>query len=316
MVKLIISENNAMDMNTLYKNITPPKECVDCVLDTDTYNEIDDQFALAYMLKCPERMNVKAIYAAPFHNDKSSSPCDGMHKSYDEILKILGFMERDDMKQNVYNGSESYLPDEKTPVESSAARHLVELAKGYTSEKPLYVVAIGAITNIASALLMCPEIGKKIVVVWLGGHSFEAPHTAEFNMMQDIAAARVVWRNAEYLVQLPCARVVEHFSISAPELREYLLGKNKLCTYLAENTIGYTDARTNAGCWTKPIWDLTAPAWLVNDDSRFMTYKIISRKLPNYDNQYNAGENGKLMAYVNYIMRDKLMTNMVETLTK
>lgn len=305
-----------MDMNTLYKNLSVPQGKVDCVLDTDTYNEIDDQFALAYMLKCPERMNVKAMYAAPFHNDKSNSPCNGMHKSYDEILKILRFMSREDMIPNVYKGSENYLPDEKTFVESEAARHLVSLTSGYTAENPLYVVAIGAITNVASALLMCPEIGKKIVVVWLGGHSLEAPHTAEFNMMQDIAAARVVWRNAEYLVQLPCARVVEHFSISAPELREYLLGKNELCTYLAENTIGYTDARTDTGCWTKPIWDLTAPAWLMNDNSAFMTYKIIKRRLPNYDRQYNVGETDKYMAYVDYIRRDKLMMELINTLTK
>lgn len=305
-----------MDMNILYKNITPPKGIVDCVLDTDTFNEIDDQFALAYMLKCPQRMNIKAIYAAPFHNDKSSSPCDGMHKSYDEILRILKLMGREDMTPNVYKGSERYLPDEKTFVGSEAAKHLVELASGYTSEEPLYVVAIGAITNIASALLMCPEIGKKIVVVWLGGHSLETPHTAEFNMMQDIAAARVVFKEADYLVQLPCARVVEHFYVSAPELREYLLGKNELCTYLAENAIGYTDARTNALCWSKPIWDLTAPAWLMNDNSRFMTYKIIKRRLPNYDRQYNVGETEKLMAYVDYIRRDALMTETVNTLTK
>ncbi len=305
-----------MDMNTLYKNLSVPQGIVDCVLDTDTYNEIDDQFALAYMLKCPERMNVKAIYAAPFHNDKSSSPCDGMHKSYDEILKILKLMNREDMIPNVYKGSENYLPDENSFVESEAARHLVRLAENYSSEKPLYVVAIGAITNVASALLMCPEIGSKIVVIWLGGHSLEAGHTAEFNMKQDIAAARVVWNMAEFLVQLPCARVVEHFSISAPELREYLLGKNELCTYLAENTIGYTDTRTSSVCWSKPIWDLTAPAWLMNNNSCFMDCKIINRRLPNYDKQYNSGEMSKLMAYVSYIKRDNLMTHMIDRLTK
>ncbi len=305
-----------MDMNTLYKNLTPPKGIVDCVLDTDTYNEIDDQFALAYMLKCSEKMNVRAIYAAPFFNDKSTSPLDGMHKSYDEILKILRLMNREDMMSNVYKGSENYLPDEKTPVLSDAAKHLAALAKEYTSKEPLYVVAIGAITNVASALLIDPDIADRIVIVWLGGHSLEAGHTAEFNMMQDIAAARVVWNVAEFLVQLPCARVVEHFSISAPELREYLLGKNELCTYLAENTIGYTDTRTSSVCWSKPIWDLTAPAWLMNGDSRYMEQKIINRRLPNYDKQYNVGEMPKLMAYVSYIKRDNLMTDMVRIFTK
>ena len=52
------------------------------VLDTDTYNEIDDQFALTYALLSPEQMSVEAIYAAPFHNTRSDGPGDGMEKSY------------------------------------------------------------------------------------------------------------------------------------------------------------------------------------------------------------------------------------------
>jgi hypothetical protein len=59
------------------------------VLDTDTYNEIDDQFAVVYSLLAPERLKVEAIYAAPFTNDRSTGPGDGMEKSYTEILRLL-----------------------------------------------------------------------------------------------------------------------------------------------------------------------------------------------------------------------------------
>ena len=58
---------------------------VRAVLDTDTFNEIDDQYALAYSLLSPERMAVEAIYAAPFVNDRSRSAAEGMEKSYEEI---------------------------------------------------------------------------------------------------------------------------------------------------------------------------------------------------------------------------------------
>ena len=53
------------------KNLSVPSGRIDVVLDTDTYNEIDDQFALAYMLKSKEKLNTKAIYAAPFYNNNS-----------------------------------------------------------------------------------------------------------------------------------------------------------------------------------------------------------------------------------------------------
>ena len=55
------------------------------------------------------------------------------------------------------------------------------------------MVSIGAITNIASAILMNPEIVNRMVVVWLGGHALSWPDTEEFNMVQDIAAARIVF---------------------------------------------------------------------------------------------------------------------------
>jgi len=71
-----------MDKNQLFKNLSVPEGKIDVVLDTDTYNEVDDQFALSYMLKSDDKLNVKALFAAPFFNSNSTSPADGMIKSY------------------------------------------------------------------------------------------------------------------------------------------------------------------------------------------------------------------------------------------
>ena len=60
----------------LLNRLKRPEGKIDVVLDTDTYNEIDDQFALAYLLRSGEKLNVKAIYAAPFFNEKSEGPAD------------------------------------------------------------------------------------------------------------------------------------------------------------------------------------------------------------------------------------------------
>ena len=213
------------------RNLEVPTGNIDCVLDTDTYNEIDDQYALSLMIKSP-KLNLRAIYAAPFFNTHSTSPEDGMERSYDEILKLLTLMGKEDRKADVFKGSRTYLPDEKTPVDSPAARHLCELAMTYSVEKPLYVVAIGAITNVASALLLEPRIADRIVLVWLGGHFDTWPDTREFNLFQDVAGARVVFGCGCPLVQLPCMGVVSSFYVTGPELRTWLSGKNALCDYL------------------------------------------------------------------------------------
>ncbi len=156
---------------------------VDMVLDTDTYNEIDDQFALVYALLSVERMRVQAVYAAPFYNERSESPGEGMKKSYEEINRILGLMKRDS-NGFVFKGSESWLPDDNTAVRSPAVDDLISRAR-QRRNTPLYVVAIGAITNIVSAILAAPDIRDNIVVLWLGGHPLGWRHTNEFNLQGD-----------------------------------------------------------------------------------------------------------------------------------
>ena len=86
----------------LQKAFIPPIERVDAVLDTDTYNEIDDQFALSYMVRSSDKINLKAIYAAPFFNQNSTSPADGMERSYNEIFNILTLMGEEEFKKCVY----------------------------------------------------------------------------------------------------------------------------------------------------------------------------------------------------------------------
>ena len=127
----------------------------------------------------------------PFHNNRSSSPEDGMEKSYDEILRLLDFLNIP-ADGFAYRGSRAFLSDNETPVPSDAATDMIERAMAATPEDPLYVVAVGAITNVASAILMEPEIIKRIVVVWLGGNPLYWPHTREFNLMQDLRSAQVV----------------------------------------------------------------------------------------------------------------------------
>jgi len=292
------------------------KKKFDVVLDTDTYNEIDDQFAIAYLLKSSDRLNLKALYAAPFFNSNSSSPKDGMMRSYDEIFKILKLSEREDLKNIVFKGSEEYLKDETTPVISDAAEHLVELAEKYTPENPLYVIAIAAITNVASAIILKPEVAKNMVVVWLGGNSHDFSDTKEFNMYQDIAAARVVFSSDAHVVQLPCQGVVNAFSTTKYELEYWLKGKNKLCDYLYENTVKAAESYAKGKPWSRVIWDVTAVAYLLNDGERkFMHVRRQKTRLPGYDFQY-AEEIDKEMDYVFYVSRDVLFEDLFNKLTK
>lgn len=304
-----------MTQAQLLQNLSVPKGKIDMVLDTDAYNEIDDQYAISYMLKSSDKLNVKGIYAAPFYNSKSSSPKDGMEKSYDEIIKILELTGCRDKISLVKKGSENYLPDENTPVHSEAAKDLVEKAKMYSPEKPLYVAAIGAITNIASAIISDPSICENIVIVWLGGNATWAENTAEFNMQQDIAAARVIFGCGAPLVQLPCTGVVDSFTTTEPELNYWLKGKNELADYLVANTVREASSYAAGKVWSRVIWDVTAIGWLLNDDDCFMKARLIHTPIPEYDHRYAYDESRPFMQYVYKINRDVLLGDLFKKIT-
>ncbi|MBS6194101.1 MAG: nucleoside hydrolase [Clostridiales bacterium] len=302
-----------MDNILRMKYLERPTGPVDVVLDTDTYNEIDDQYALSYLIRSDDRLKLQAIYAAPFYNQKSSEPKDGMEKSYEEIMKILPLLGREDLKTKVYKGSENYLPDEHTPLDSPAARDLVERIRKREAGEPLYVVAIGAITNIASAILMAPEIIEKMVVVWLGGNAWEWHDNREFNLDQDVAAARIIFGCGVPLVQLPCMGVVSSFATTRYELEHWLKGKNPLCDYLLETSIRDGETFKEASCWSRTIWDVTAVAWLLNE--KFMYERLDHSPIPEYDGHYSFDKRRHMIKYVYGINRDLLFEDLFRKLT-
>ncbi|WP_251208227.1 nucleoside hydrolase [Acetatifactor aquisgranensis] len=298
----------------MVKRLDRPAGRIDVVLDTDTYNEIDDQFALSYMVRSREKLDVKAIYAAPFFNMHSTSPGDGMERSYQEILKVLTLLDAEELKKVTYRGSAEYLPSEEEPAVSDAAKDLAERAMCYSGENPLYVISIGAITNIASAILMNPEIIERMVVIWLGGHGLHWPDTREFNMVQDIAAARIIFGCGVPLVQLPCMGVVSEFAATGPELEYHLRGKNKLCEYLLEHTLEEVTLYDAGRAWSRVIWDVTAVAWLLDGD--FMQDYLIHSPIPEYDGKYAFDDTRHFIRYVYHVNRDRLFADLFEKLQK
>ena len=95
-----------------------------CILDSDMYNEVDDQYAFAYCL-ASDKVDLLSVNAAPFHNEKSSSFEDGMYKSFDETMHILSLC---DMKLPVYKGATKRISDNANfaPVDSEGARNIIK----------------------------------------------------------------------------------------------------------------------------------------------------------------------------------------------
>ncbi len=272
------------------------------ILDTDTYNEIDDQFALAYAMLSPDKVELLSVNAAPFLNSRSTSAGDGMEKSYHEIFRIMKLV---DPNANipVYRGSTAFLTDKKTPVESEACDNIINTVMN--SDELVYIVAIGAITNVASAIIKCPEIVNKTVVIWLGGHALHWQDTREFNLKQDIPAAQIIFDSGVPFVQIPCNGVCTEFATTIPELEYYLSGKNALCDYLVEIVRGYTK---NPYGWSKIVWDVTAVAAIVAPKTLDMV--TIPTPILTDDGYYAKNDARHPYIYIRRIRRDPLYADL------
>jgi purine nucleosidase len=246
--------------------LDPPVQKVQAVIDTDTYNEIDDQYAVALALLSPDRLEVEATYAAPYLNARSVSPGDGMEKSYQELHRILTFL-GSDPKKLAMRGSDRFLESAGRPVDSPAARDLIRRALK-PRQAPLYVITLGAPTNVASAILLEPAIRDRIVVVWLGGTSHDSPSASEFNLKQDIHASRVLLDSGVALVQIPTRNGAERLRTTVPELERHMKGRSRLGDYLFAQFLDYEKTETKGKPanypWSKVIWDISAVAWIIN----------------------------------------------------
>lgn len=293
------------------ERLTPPTSKVAMVLDTDTYNEVDDQFAVVQALLSPDKMEVRGLYAAPFYNTRSDGPADGMEKSYQEILRLLERLDVD-YEGPVLRGSTRYLSDWNEPCESEAADNLIEQAMARNeNDEPLYVATIGAITNVASAILKQPAIIKRIVVVWLGGHAFHWPHTREFNLWQDPQSARVIFDSGVPVVQIQVMGACSHMHTTIPEIERYVEGKGAIGDYLAETVKGYHEDHF---AWSKVIWDIAAIAYLI--DASWTPSHLIHSPIVTDQGTWSFDPTRHLIRTVYHVNRDAIFGDLFTKLDK
>ena len=206
------------------------------ILDTDTYNECDDQFALSYLIKSKDMFNIEAITVAPFSNSKRNvSTKESQDLSYKEILKICNWLNFN-YHDKVFKGSNCYMQnfyDEN----NDAVNKIIEVA---LRNDKTYIMAIGAITNVALAIKKEPKIINKIEVIWLGGNELNYKDNLEFNFRQDVKAVKTVFNSDVKLTILPCCNTVKSLMIDVNTLREKIENESfKLEFYIQPYIEGY-----------------------------------------------------------------------------
>jgi inosine-uridine nucleoside N-ribohydrolase len=157
------------------------------ILSTDVGNEIDDQWAVAYMLANPQAFDVLGIVSA----HAPSLPDPSAHYTYlilkDEVENRLGMADHPPL----FEGASVPLKDSQTPIANAGVTFIVDASHKFSSAHRLTILTIGAATDVASAILEDPTIASRIRVVAMAFTSW--PDGAnEFNVANDVKAWQVI----------------------------------------------------------------------------------------------------------------------------
>ena len=249
----------------------PDYKKIRVIIDTDAACEADDPFAIVQALLSP-KLIVKGILAEQFGVPGS------MEKSHEEIQTILECMNMQDIPalRGQDGTMESVFGKKDQGMEklSEGVRFLIDEAMK-EDEKPLYVLCQGAITNVAVAIKACPEIVKRMTVIWIGTHG-EAQRKApfrEFNAGNDIAAANTVLTCGGDIWVVP-STVYTTINIGIAEIQRRILPCGKIGEHLFWNLVNYNHSE-GAG-WTKgeswSLGDSPAIALALNPDCGHYKY--------------------------------------------
>jgi Inosine-uridine nucleoside N-ribohydrolase len=281
----------------------PEKKKLRLIISSDAKIEADDQYAIAHALLTPKFI-IKSIIAAQFGTRRMEH---SMEESYKEIKRILSLMDMDD-KIHATRGAVCALKDENTPEISEGAQIIIEEAMK-DDPLPLFIISLGALTDIASAYLLEPQIAERLIVIWIGGGIWPEGN-GECNLGNDIHAANVVFKSNIPLWQVPMD-VYSMMRISLAELQLKVRPYGKIGQYLFQQLVDFNDAKRENPDWPSgECWSLgdSATIGLLLDKQGF---GYVEKEAPCFDSDmkyiHDCG-NRKIRVYntvnTRFIMED------------
>lgn len=165
----------------------PPPERIRVILDTDANNELDDQHAIAYMLFNSDIFEVEGITT---NRTSGGGGINNHVAEADRVVRMCGYESHINIYQGASGSYDSIKGDIHNPTFDGheAVNFIIQRAHA-DSSRPLVLLPIGKLTNIALALLKDPSIAPNIRVVWLGSHW---PQSGEYNLVNDVTAVNPI----------------------------------------------------------------------------------------------------------------------------
>lgn len=216
------------------------------VLDTDIGSDVDDTWALAYLLRCPE-LDLKLVLCGTADT----------HYRGRIAAKLLEIGGRTDVPIGLgpRGGSHSefqlpwvedyQLEDFPGTIHEDGVQAFIDLV--HSSEETIHLIAIGPLPNIKEALRRDPSIARKVKFYGMHGsidRGYGPEPVAETNVRVDVDAFKAVhaakWKHFEITPLDTCGLV----SIGGPGYQELKNSQDPLLKAVFENYLVWSDLVT------------------------------------------------------------------------
>ena len=278
------------------------------VLDCDTANEVDDQFAIAHALG-EETLAVLGVISV--HNTTAHGP--GSRDMYqEEAERVVALCESD---VPCVPGAERPMESREDLVPSAGLEFLVKESR----RGPLTILATGPATDVASLFLAAPESRENVRVVWLGGFgdaaSYRVNRMGELNGRADIAAWRTLLEEPVHLLHVPTwpapAKILVDPASFGEELRT--IGR-PVASYLAEILELWAAEYGDPPAGKKELWDLACVAAVADPES--VTVEPLAVLTIDAAGAHDFTQTGREVDMVSDLDERRILAALTEALTR
>lgn len=230
------------------------------IIDADTSNEVDDPYAIARALIEPS-WKVLALNATQWQASHWAEP-QSMEASHRLNQVLLGEM---GLSVKTRRGGAARMYDWGDKAQHSAAAYeIIQQAKQMPAKQKLTVLALGALTNVASAVTIDPAIQSRIRVYWLGtSYDFVSGIMKEtdFNCVMDVQAVEIMLTSQVEMHLMP-VNVAKQMEFTYAETEQQLRGRHRVGTFLCDRWYKHLGpSRRN-----RVIWDLALVEAMVHPE--------------------------------------------------
>ncbi|MBR9998186.1 MAG: nucleoside hydrolase [Cyclobacteriaceae bacterium] len=253
------------------------------IIDADTANEIDDLYAITRALLEPG-FRIHALSSAQWkHHLSPENTVWESQKINEDILRLL---DRQDIPSPLgadmivgkpWGGSE--------PSNSPAAQFIIQSAKKTKPGEKLTVVSLGALTNIASAILLAPEIIPKVDCYCLSGKYFanrKVWDKDEFNARRDLNALNTAFNTDGLDLHVMPVNILYEFRFRQEEVLEKLAGKGGIWDYLAARWLSHSPQNMEWIMWDLALIEALAHPEFTKQEEVLTPPENIQRKIHVY----------------------------------